>query len=258
MRRALFAGAAAGAMLLGWLVLGDEVPRWRADGSAIVPHDALPELRPFRLSVLQGGTIIAQGDSLTKGTHGGRDAAGKAYPRWLAQSLGGGVTVVNRGIGGHRAHEGAGRWTDTPDADLAVVMYGTNDSAVRGWLGRFRPVPLPRFESALADIVERFRQRGIPVLLLAPPPTGSEAMERRLMPYREAVRRVAMAEGTGFLDPVEAFAGSDAPLQHDALHFTADGNRALGTWLAGQIEVGRQKADEAAPEVSGDPPASPE
>lgn len=232
---AIASGLAAGG-LLGTAWFSGEIPHWRPDGTAMARVEPLAPVGGTEPIVLRpGANIIAMGDSLTSGSHGGGKRA--AYPALLAERLGAGIAVINRGVGGQTAPEGVRQWSEATTGDLVIVMYGTNDAAIRGMVKGARPVPVPRFEHVLATLVRRHRAAGSQVLLLAPPPAGSAAMNRRLAPYRQAVRKVAMATDVRFLDPASAFAGLSAPLRYDALHFRSVAERKLADWLAGAIRV---------------------
>lgn len=189
------------------------------------------------IHVRDGAVIIAQGDSLTLGTHG-QKAAGTPWVEIMRRQLQDRVTIENSGVGGHRAFEGLLEMPDRAHADLAIVMYGSNDAAVRGKLGRFPPVGEDAYAKALRAIVNRYQAAGTQVLVLAPPPVGSAAMDRRLAPYRARARAVAVEEGALFADPAGAFlADGLVPLQYDGLHLNGDGNRALGQWMAALVTV---------------------
>ena len=77
-------------------------------------------------------TVNCLGDSLTYGANPDGSQMSKPYPTLLKEELG--FSIVNNfGIGGTKiANEGAGsftvRYAEMPDADIVLVMGGTNDS----------------------------------------------------------------------------------------------------------------------------------
>ncbi len=116
-------------------------------------------------------TILALGDSLTAG-YGLQPS--DAFPVKLEAALkakGHDVTVVNAGVSGDTALDGASRldWALSDDIDAVIVELGAND-ALRG-------LPPQQAELAIDDILSRLKARGLPVLLAgmrAPPNLGPE------------------------------------------------------------------------------------
>lgn len=114
-------------------------------------------------------TLLALGDSLTAGL--GLDPA-QAFPARLEAALkakGHDVTVINAGVSGDTASQGAQRldWALTDDVDAVLVELGAND-ALRG----LEPA---QAEAALDSILSRLSAKKLPVLLLgmqAPPNLG--------------------------------------------------------------------------------------
>lgn len=228
-RRLILASVALAALgLLAW----QEAPRWTIAGSAVVGHAAEPPVGSFPLQLEPGAVIVIEGDSLVAGVAG----EGVAWPELLGETLPQ-VEVVNRGAGGDTAAAGAARWQGAACADLAIILYGANDAAVRGWLGGKRAVGVEAYAGNLGAIIDRHRLCNADVLVLAPLPPGSRAMERRLAPYRSAAREVATAKGVHFVDPVEALTGVEAPLRHDGLHLRAEGREALAQFVGQALAV---------------------
>lgn len=228
---------AAGLGGAAWL-LREEAPRWQPEGSATWPQDPLPPLGPMRFVLPAGARIVCQGDSNTRGN---RVAPGEAWPDLLANRLGKRHGVVNLGRGGAVVAD-AVAFAARP-GDLFILCFGSNDAALRGWLRPMRhPVPPERFSARLADLAAACRKAGAEVLVLAPPPPGSEAMARRLAPYRLAARQAATMAGASFADPAAALTGLAVPLQFDALHLNAEAHAALARWLAGMIATAGDQA----------------
>lgn len=230
-RNALLASAVLG---LAAVLLWPERIRWSGAGSAVVRHDAAPLPAPASLAIARTSTIIAEGDSLIAGSRG-KDA-GLAWPARLEQQLGG-PEVINRGRGGATAPEGEALWRNAPCGDVAIILYGANDAGVRGWIGGARAVPLDNYRRALGRIIARHRACGAAVIVLAPLPPGSTAMETRIAPYRAAARAVAREQGVLFLDPQSALAACSAPLQRDGLHLSDEGRAALAAVVAAQFRL---------------------
>ncbi len=162
-------------------------------------------------------TILALGDSLTAG-YGLEPAA--AFPVKLEAALkarGHDVVVINAGISGDTAAQGAARldWSLNDEVDAVIVELGAND-ALRG-------LPPPQAEAALREISDKLEARQLPLLIAgmrAPPNLGPEYG----VAFEGMYQRVAAASGAAlypfFLDGVAA----DPTLnQGDGLHPTAEG-----------------------------------
>lgn len=116
-------------------------------------------------------TLLALGDSLTAG-YGLQPS--DAFPVKLEAALrarGHDVKVINAGIAGDTALDGASRldWALAEPVDAVIVELGAND-ALRG-------LPVPQAEQALDNALSRLAERKLPVLLAgmrAPPNLGPE------------------------------------------------------------------------------------
>lgn len=218
--------------------LWQEVPQWRVGGTRSLAASSVTH-RPGPLACPADGTTIAViGDSHVAG--GRMGGAGAPFAVVLEQALRGRVAVVRRGVGGQTAAMGEATWATRglPDAGLAIIAYGTNDAAPRGWLRNREPVGPAAFKASLTRQIGGWRASGAQVILLAPPPGGSRAIAARLAPYREATRDVGRATGVTVLDPADGLAtctASEPLLAYDALHMNAGGHQCLGQWLARQL-----------------------
>lgn len=122
-------------------------------------------------SLAQGMTLLAFGDSLTAGY--GLDAP-DAFPAKLEHALrqrGHDVSVINGGVSGDTMAAGQSRldWSLTDDVDAVIVELGAND-ALRG-------LDPAQTEAALDAILQRIREKGLPVLvagMLAPRNMGED------------------------------------------------------------------------------------
>jgi acyl-CoA thioesterase-1 len=125
----------------------------------------------FNPAAAQTITLLAFGDSLTAG-YGLQPSDG--FPVKLEAALkarGHDVNVINAGVAGDTALDGASRvdWALSDDVDAVLVEFGAND-ALRG-------LPVPQAEQALDQLLERLTERKLPVLLAgmrAPPNLGPE------------------------------------------------------------------------------------
>lgn len=211
--------------------LAPEIPLWTGSGSRIVAGKPLPSLPEIFSAIAVSGRIICIGDSNTRGSR--LDKGQNAFPALIAQDLAGTI-VRNHGIGGETVALARLRpEVRTGPGDLVILMFGTNDARVRGWLSRTPYADPAAYRNDLATLASTYRDTGAVVLILGPLPTGATAMKRRIMPYRTAAREAARAAGVYFLDPVAAFANDAAepPLAFDGIHLNQRGQIALARWL---------------------------
>ena len=125
----------------------------------------------FNPAAAQTVTVLAFGDSLTAG-YGLQPS--DAFPVRLEAALkarGHDVKVINAGVAGDTALDGASRvdWALSEDVDAVIVEFGAND-ALRG-------LPVPQAEQALDQLLAKLKARNLPVLLAgmrAPPNLGPE------------------------------------------------------------------------------------
>lgn len=227
------------AVLVGVAAFNDEIPHWRADGADVILHDPLAPVGSFPIQIARGASVVFMGDSNTKGRFPRGD--GDPFPEALGNTLGNSLTVLNLGSGGAvTPYDGAAGVARVSAGDLIVLAYGTNDAAPREWLSAKKQVPLATYQTRLESLATHYREQGTIVLILAPLPAGTTAMERRIAPYRNAARQAAVNAGCRFLDPAGALANAmpdRPPLQRDALHLNARGSLQVGKWLAGKLRL---------------------
>jgi acyl-CoA thioesterase-1 len=182
--------------------------------------------------------IVALGDSLTAGLG---LAAEQSFPAKLAQALrqhGTAVEVVNAGVSGDTASDGAARldWSVPDGTDAVILELGAND-ALRG-------IDPKLTRAALDTILRRLTERHIAVLL-----AGMRAPRNLGMAYVEAFDAIfpELASTYGvllypfFLDGV---ATDRALNQPDGLHPTAAGVDVIVARMLPRTEelVGRARA----------------
>lgn len=115
-----------------------------------------------------GATVLAIGDSLTRGQGG----QGEGYAEQLQQRLGEAVTVVQAGINGERSDGLLARIDDALAAHrpaLVLITSGGNDV--------LRRVPPERTLANLRAVAERVRAAGaVPVIFAVPQPSVAAAV----------------------------------------------------------------------------------
>lgn len=125
----------------------------------------------FNAAAAQPLTLLGFGDSLMAG-YGLQPS--DAFPVKLQAALrakGHDVKVINAGVAGDTALDGASRlgWALSDDVDAVIVEFGAND-ALRG-------LPVPQAEQALDQLLGQLAEKKLPVLLAgmrAPPNLGPE------------------------------------------------------------------------------------
>jgi acyl-CoA thioesterase-1 len=182
--------------------------------------------------------IVALGDSLTAGYRLPADAAFPARLEKALQAKGINATVANAGVSGDTASDGLARldWSVPDGTDAVILELGAND-ALRG----LDPAVTRK---ALAAILDRLRQRHIPVLLcgmLAPRNLGGDYVRRFDAIYPELAKSEGALLYPFFLDGV----ATDPKLnQGDGLHPTAGGVDVIVARILPKVQelVARAKA----------------
>lgn len=182
----------------------------RAEPAKPVRVDGDP--RPMRLACL--------GDSITYGTGLG-NAKDQSYPAQLAAMLGPRWDVQNFGVPGVTclAKSDSPLWRSSAlpsamafDADVVIIMLGTNDSKTNNW------VHADRFVQDYVDLIGNFTQREVPaqVWICLPPPLygnawglSNQTLEQEVIPK---IRDAASKAGVSVID-------LNAPLKNQPAHF---------------------------------------
>ena len=146
-------------------------------------------------------TILALGDSLTAGY--GLDA-GMSFPDKLQDALkakGHDVTIINGGVSGDTAAQGAARldWALTGDVKAVIIELGAND-ALRG----LEPA---QTEASLRQILDMLKKKNLPSLILgmkAPPNLGADYQAKFDGIYPKLAQEYGAALYPFYLDGVAA------------------------------------------------------
>lgn len=236
MRWRRVAGLSAAVLVLagGAAVATGDLPRWTFGGTRMVLPSVLEPIPASPILLPATGTILFVGDSNTAGSRVG--GVRFAYPAAFLEAMTANKAVKVHAFGGATVRDVLIRPLPEGEVSLAFVMLGTNDAAPRAWLSKKRRVPLATYRANLIELVTKLRAMGARIVILAPPPLGSCAMQHRLDPYRLAAKDVAQATSSIFRDPAAAFIANPAAdfLQRDAVHLTPEAQNQLGLWLAYQ------------------------
>lgn len=168
------------------------------------------------------------GDSITHGAWHtfGYDSVTQLWEKYIREDWGRrDDTVLNTGVSGATASEFLARldtrYEPYADADVVVIMFGTNDCCFPGVIDR------ALFKAQLGGIVDMVRARGSQAVLRAPQPQREDAGERAtaIVPFVQAVREVAREKNVPLVDHFQNFSAlqRECPeaflaLMSDAVH----------------------------------------
>ena len=176
-------------------------------------------------------TILALGDSLTAGF--GLDP-GQSLPDKLQEALrakGFDVTLINAGVSGDIAAQGAARldWALTDDVKAVIVELGAND-ALRG-------LDPAQAETAMREILQKLRDKKLSVLLLgmkAPPNLGADYQVKFDGIYPKLAHEFGASLYPFYLDGVAAQADFNQP---DGIHPNVKGLAVIVPRLLPYVEA---------------------
>jgi len=158
-------------------------------------------------------TILALGDSLTAGLGLGPADAFPARLEAALKAKGHDVKVINAGVSGDTAVDGAARldWALSEPVNAVIVELGAND-ALRG-------LPVAQAEEALDKLLTALEQKKLPVLLAgmkAPPNMGSDYQTQ----FDGMYQRLAAKHPTVLLYPffLDGVAADPKLNQGDGMH----------------------------------------
>ncbi len=206
-------------------------------------------------------TIVALGDSITKGVRRGVEPA-QTFAALVQKQLrarGHDADVLNLGIGGERTDQALRRLSKVIELRPRIVlaMYGTNDSWVDEGKTASR-LALPVYRRHLVEIVDRLRRHGIMPILMTEPRFAENARRNglgenpnvRLARFVGACRDVAREKNVLLVDHFArwtraAEAGEDlARWTTDGCHPDPRGHREMGAAIVPElIAAVRAQAD---------------
>lgn len=163
---------------------------------------------------LAHGPILAFGDSLTYG-YGTKDPAEQGYPGVLEEFVG--IRVVNAGVNGETSAEGLRRVDGIlkrVKPTLTILCLGGNDILQR--------LDRKALRNNLKEMVEKIRQNGSEVMLLAVPEFGLISLRPSPI-YRELADKLDVPLLEGVLTEILG----RRELLSDPVHPNADGYRLL-------------------------------
>lgn len=187
--------------------------------------------------------IIFIGDSITASNKNtDADRLGDGYVRMIKEVLPGEVTVINKGVNGHRVTDLAFRWQrDVIDLepDLLSVSIGINDVWRQLDSPQLEQVDASKFEEVYRGLLTQLSTKT--KLVLMEPTIIKENTESQgnqlLMPYVEVVRKLAKEFKAVLVPTHDVFINHlikkpDVSLTTDGVHMRRKGNELMAkTWL---------------------------
>ncbi|WP_137791083.1 SGNH/GDSL hydrolase family protein [Bacillus sp. E(2018)] len=187
--------------------------------------------------------IIFIGDSITASNKNtDSDRLGDGYVRMIKEVLPKEVTVINKGVNGHRVTDLAFRWQrDVIDLepDLLSVSIGINDVWRQLDSPQLEQVDVSQFEEVYRGLLSQLSPKTKLVLMeptIIKENTGSQG-NQLLIPYVEVVRRLAKEFDAVLVPTHEIFMNHlnkkpDVSLTTDGVHMRRKGNELMAkTWL---------------------------
>lgn len=190
--------------------------------------------------------VLCVGDSITYGQGVVMSRKTDSYPALLAEALGEDYQVWNYGLCNRTLlEEGQMPYVDedfaaeslAEDADIVIIMLGTNDSKKINWNAE-------KYEEEYIRFVQNYQNmESNPEVYIMMPPAVFAATEDEGDCDNTVVRdevvpivaRVAEQTGAGLID-LYSLTESHPEWFADGLHPNADGNRAIAETICGQLE----------------------
>lgn len=212
-------------------------------------------------------TFLAFGDSVTEGENGiegpGIHTAfldlAHAYPTLLQSMLRTefptqNIRVINEGLGGERASEGAARLPSVLNRhrpDSILVLEGYND-LIHDGAAAAQPIA-----DAIRQDIRIARDHGVQfvfVSTLTPPGPGRRMLSRAAIEQtNQRIAQVVADERAVLVNPYDAFLGHEPQYVSDGLHLSPEGNQVLADRFFSVIRttVASEPIPSAAPASTG-------
>lgn len=191
--------------------------------------------------------VLCIGDSITYGQGVLKSRETESYPALLAEYLGADYQVRNYGLCNRTllaegempyVAEDFAEESLEEDADIVIIMLGTNDSKKKNWNAE-------KYEEEYINFVKNYQnmESAPDVYIMMPPAVFAEVKDEgdcddavvreEVVPI---VSRVAEETGAGLID-LYSLTESHPEWFADGLHPNADGNRAIAETIYGQLAL---------------------
>lgn len=216
-----------------------------------------------KLSKKEKITIVCQGDSLTYGQDTlssdmrSKDMtpcddgslheftrAGVTYPEYLQTLLNEvypnvGHQVINKGYSGDWVERGLSRWNNNSKANLAFIMYGTNDSHLGAtWVPSNVQGNIEKFLIDYRKLIERYLEWGTACVIILPPRQQNRetlTSGRLLQSYRTALLQLGKEYSIPVVDGQAFTNGWNGSFWVDGTHFNTKGYKGFASKLMSQL-----------------------
>ncbi len=195
--------------------------------------------------------ILYQGDSLTAGfdtkttdsvpAENGDWArhATTTYPERLSSFLleqsGATATPVIRAISGYTAKQAFQNadWQSNPNCDLALIMYGVNDSSTDNETNH------SEYMDYMERHIKRFINWGMAVVVIAPAVGSYGQISQAAQRYARQIKNLATIYGCAYFDGTEVHNNKEfSSVVSDGIHFNSQGYAILGEAIAAMMMAG--------------------
>ncbi|EKN3385154.1 phage tailspike protein [Yersinia enterocolitica] len=201
----------------------------------------------FKLRKKTGLSILCQGDSETFGWDpNSTDATGTGlarranvtYPerlgRYLSTCTGGAVTTTTRAVSGQTAQQGFENpaWSDNPNCNIAVIMYGINDSTA---------TTISLYLEYMEKFIRRFIDWGMGVIVLQPVAGGNEQHGniQTFQIWGQEIRNLAHVYGCAYVEANEIpYNIPYGAIASDPIHFNSMGYQRIAEAIGSMMMAG--------------------
>lgn len=203
--------------------------KWIAEGDSLTyGHDVTSaDIRPPSTTLTDNGVA----HTYTR--------ASITYPEKLQENLrevyGVEHVVINKGYSGDYAGLSYEHWNHNENADIALLMLGTNDASDSPQVPVNTRRNIEIYVRDMRKLIERFLDWDTPVMLLTPPRRKEQEFigmtNNYVEPFRQALHFLGEEYDCPVIDVQEMFNGSDNSFYSDSIHFNGKGYTNLANRL---------------------------
>lgn len=146
------------------------------------------------------------------------------------------ISVINKGYSGDWVGKGLVHWVDNESADLAFLMYGTNDADLTAsWVPSDVKGNIDRYIQDYRTLIDRYLKWGTALVILTPPRQLNQEQYnqgRVTEAYRNALLLLGKEYNIPVIDAEEFSNGWDKTYYCDTTHFNSKGYSAFASRVA--------------------------